>query len=376
MSITLSPDQEAALSTIQDWLSSDSPTQLTLGGYAGTGKTTILGHLVDNNPELRIAVVTLTGKAALVLSRSIHADNARISTIHRFMYKPILSATNRLIGWQWQPEASRENNFNGIPAFDLIINDEASMTTESLYLPMGEYKKPMLFVGDHGQLPPINSKLNLMEAPEIRLEKIHRQAEHNPIIRLATDIREGRQPRTYSSTVRVIKGYDELKDITKDFLSGVSDNLIITAKNNDRVQANKRIRANLGFDSETPQPGDLLICLKNNYKQGLFNGQIVKLREIEDYHSRAYIGLIETDDGLEIELPISKAGFNVPKLSTTVEVSGTLFDYGYAVTCHKAQGSQAKRVFVLGRGFGTEDEKRRWLYTAVTRAQEEVYLLS
>ena len=134
--------------------------ELRIGGLAGTGKSTVIKHLAELLP--RFAVCAYTGKAASVL-RKKGIDRAQ--TIHSLIYKAYTDEKNQV-------------RFSLSPSLDCewIIVDEASMVSEAIYRDLKWFGKPMVFVGDHGQLEPIGDKFNLMDDPDLRLETIHRNA--------------------------------------------------------------------------------------------------------------------------------------------------------------------------------------------------------
>ncbi|MBA3679254.1 AAA family ATPase, partial [Candidatus Saccharibacteria bacterium] len=185
---TLSGEQARALTAIGQWLKAfeknGNPQFLTLGGYAGTGKTTLLAALRTilntNRPEIRISFAAFTGKAALVLKHKLKTDNIMqrgdsVSTLHSLMYHSE-GSKDSAPSWRKRDELKA----------DLIVVDEASMVSEEIWQDLLSFGKPILAVGDHGQLPPIGSNFNLMDEPNLRLEKIWRQAADSPIISLAT----------------------------------------------------------------------------------------------------------------------------------------------------------------------------------------------
>ena len=146
---------------------------------------------------------------------------------------------------------------------------------------------------------------------------------------------------------------------------------------------NKYIRQKLGFESVEPIRGDRVICLRNNHDEGIYNGMFGEIVNIEDKDERRYKVEIRIDDTGEIYLGnILKVQFNTPQsLNFTdqrvLTLDSDLFDFGYAVTVHKSQGGQAKRVIFFEEKMGKmqPDTKRKWLYTAITRAQEELYII-
>lgn len=400
MSIQLSPDQDKALNQILDWYLGETHYQapglqklgkqtLTMGGYAGTGKTTILNEF-RKRFHGTIAFLSLTGKAVMTMQSKIDAPGDYIQTIHSFMYFPVVDEeTKKIIDWDRREmqNPAMPHDPRCCPHVDLIINDEAGMTDESLHAGLLSYKVPVLFVGDHGQLPPIKGSLNLMENPEIRLEKIHRQSEGNPILKLADQARNFGSLKLgkYSDKVQVLRTADMGTGTLFSFLTELMftpspDTLMITAKNIDRIKLNRTVLKINDLPS-TPFEGARLICLRNNRKIGLFNGMFVTvLANMGEGKERNTWLLKLLPDGTDYPLitEVSKDVFFCEKPANLDwrTTRGNWFDFGYAITCHKAQGSEAKRVFVIGSGFGSAENKRRWLYTAVTRAQEELYVLS
>jgi exodeoxyribonuclease-5 len=378
----LSSDQFAALDHIHNWLHVNGPgSLLTLGGLAGTGKTTILKELCEI-PNLSIAFVSLTGKATSVM-RSKLPPGAAVSTIHGLIYRPVINPETGLIESWIRLEMAAKGRYpeeGQIPYYDLIVIDEASMVGEDLFRDLSSFGRPILAVGDHGQLPPIGKGINLMSSPDIKLETIHRQALHNPIIKLALDARlDGYVKRgTYSSTVRVMSIDDMDEEIEALFISPNADTLIITGSNSDRVAINNSVLENKGRtgDLTRPKEGDRIICLKNHNQLGLYNGMLCTLGEVKEEYS-SYIRAVVIPDGVyPIEINIALWSFGTAKPTYPGPGQrGIPFDFGYCLTCHKAQGSEAKRVFVVGTGFGTDDDKKRWLYTAITRARSELYVI-
>ena len=160
------------------------------------------------------------------------------------------------------------------------------------------------------------------------------------------------------------------------------DTLVVCGFNKTRIGLNRRIRNLLGFDEEEPTPGERVICLKNNRRAKggpIYNGMLGTLREIEskwlENDKHWYRGEIEMDHmprpyhGL-----MSAYQFGMERTLKEVDglrprEVGDLFDWGYAITCHKAQGSECPRVLVVDEPF---HNFQRWRYTALTRARDYV----
>ncbi len=348
-----SPDQQNAIDEINCWhdtFAHGNGRQLTVGGYAGTGKTTIINHLSQDWPAA--AVCCPTGKAAQVL----RSKGTPASTAHALIYIPKKTPTGRVI-------FRKKPDLNGTKQ---IIVDEASMVDCQLYDDLMSFGLPVLFVGDHGQLEPVGPNPELMKAPKLRLEKIHRQAQENPILRLATAFREGRAVPYWSDPA----GRLSIRP-RKDFVELCRPEVqIICGFNRTRHDVNSRMRQARGVNHELIVPGERLICLRNNSFFGVFNGQQFVVDEIVRSKGKSITLRVFTDDGDPLELPCHRDQFG----QSTMEEARRdtcYMDYAYAITCHKAQGSEHNDVLVLEE-ISTSWDPKRWRYTAATRARERL----
>ena len=383
--LNLSKTQTEVISSILDWFSQSKYQYITLGGYAGTGKTTILGHITQRlhkrDKGIRIAFCSFTGKASRVLDRKLKESDAvfdtdYIGTIHRLIYRALVDENQNIIGWEKIPREELR--------YSLIVVDEASMVTQDIWSDLLSFDIPILAVGDHGQLPPISSSFNLMLEPELKLEEIFRQEEGNPIIKFSEIARKyGTLPFESLSTVvkKIRKSDEETQDILMEIFNTFDENtMILCGYNRTRINLNKQIRG-LHFDSSTPQVGDRVICLKNNRNMDIYNGMTGTILDISKATLYGY-SFFDTEISLDFEKEpfwgkISIEQFNSPTLVDLRREELNYFDYGYALTVHKAQGSQAKRVVVFEERFSKMDDQTyaRWLYTAVTRAEQELYII-
>ncbi len=382
----LSEDQSKALERLLDWYKNPArPPYITMGGYAGTGKTTLIAVLKNElqrlDKNLKIAFCSYTGKAAQNLKNKLKEAGAlsvkdSVSTIHGLIYTPRESGDGRISGWDRKDALER----------GLIIVDEASMVDGLIWADLLSYGIPVIAVGDHGQLPPISGKFNLMQAPQLLLTQIHRQARDNPIIRVSQFARTTGliPPERYGAgVVKYLKEDSDAQERSGELLESYSpETLILCGYNNTRNRINQFMRAARGFETPTPASGDRVICLRNNHKKGIYNGMLGTIVSIAPAQKDWYQAEIQLDDRERLYEGLiyaprfgARTGINFTA-DRQLAMIGDLFDFGYALTVHKAQGSQAKRVVLFEERFAQMDDEmwRRWLYTGVTRAEEELYL--
>lgn len=356
---------------------------LTLGGFAGTGKTTLIAHAVKTIKEIKqkterdfkIAFCAFTGKAASVLRSKLQGiesydqDEDYSGTIHGLIYTPIFGAKGVIAGFELLPTID----------YDLIIVDEASMLNEAIYKDLSSFGIPIIAVGDHGQLPPVFGDFNLMANPDIRLEKIMRQAEGDPIVRLSFIAREyGRiEPGEYGPGVSKVTDRKIMYS-----LDGIREKMILCGRNKTRVFTNKFVRGKLGINSSSPVPGEKVICLKNNRKAGIYNGNLGILKEIKPSGRHWFQVKIQMEEDFLFDGTIFRHQFDREKLITEwedfeYEEIGNLFDFAYCMTVHKSQGSESDDVVVIEERMGmqTDDDWRRWLYTAITRSKSKILII-
>lgn len=346
----LTPEQQRAVEAFAP-VYRGKRRRLTIGGFAGTGKTTIIRAIVDEYGTRDLVVCTPTGKAAHVL-RSKGVDAC---TLHSLIYTP------RGV----DPETG-EVKFtrNGNPMPRVVIVDEASMLDVRLVKDLESLVKHVLYVGDHGQLEPVGDDPGLMRAPDIRLETIHRQAEGSPIVAFAHHVRHGHAPETFGPEARVQEGWsNDLADF----------DVVIVGFNESRRKVNTWMRAQRGFSGPLPQPGEQIICLRNNADYMVWNGMTATVRAIDWVRQRMDV---DTDDG-----PREGVRFNPEQFGKAAtlpyerprkgQTPLTLWDFGYALTCHRGQGSEFKRVAVVDE-VASSWSGERWRYTASTRASQQL----
>ena len=377
-----SPQQEAALKAVSDWLrarkTGSAPQCFRLFGYAGVGKSSLAAHFAEG-VDGDVLFGAYTGKAALVL-RNKGCPNA--STIHSMIY-------------------SMREGPGGVPEFylnpssaaataDLIIIDECSMCDVELGEDLLSFGTPVLVLGDPAQLPPVKGGGFFTEhTPDVMLTEIHRQAADNPIIALSAKVRQGERLALgdYGS-VRVL-GRKQLdpNDI-------VAADQLLVGKNATRRNMNAWFRRLKGrTEPHTPEVGDKLVCLKNSHAKGLLNGglwEVAKLddkplkgrRKTSDILTGGIVKMIVTSldfglDGQSVEVTVPRAFFTGTEgqMSWKERRRYDEFDFGYALTVHKSQGSQWDNVMVFDESAVFRDDRHRHLYTAITRAAERLTII-
>ncbi|MBO6637310.1 MAG: ATP-dependent RecD-like DNA helicase [Roseitalea sp.] len=371
-----SPQQDDALVAVADWLKRDDSQLFRLFGYAGTGKTTLARHFAEG-VDGTVQFAAFTGKAAQVM-RAKGASNAK--TIHSLIYRPRgeEEVTDEVTGKTGIAPTFALNRQSDIAKAKLVIVDECSMVGEELGRDLLSFGTPVLVLGDPGQLPPISGGGFFTDAePDFLLTEIHRQAAENPIVRLAMDVREGREIMhgDYGTAQIIGKGDLDTQMVTE------ADQVLVGI-NRTRRRYNQRLRQLAGFDARYPQAGDKLVCLRNDPAKGLLNGSLWKVMTASAPGSKPGINLLvspddgDTDRGVA-KIKLLKAAFDNPDEEVGWQLKRRYddFDYGYALTVHKAQGSQWDNVMVFDESFAFRDMRDRWLYTAITRAAERLTIV-
>lgn len=403
MLVTLSNLQNQALTAIKTWLYRTDEPVFYLAGYAGTGKTTLLKTL-DHEINMRKIYCAFTGKA----THNLKKHDLEAVTLDKLIYYHLKleNVDNGCEEWQrfrhgeipqidsteWVVKAGNASQDAPILRTDLIIVDECSMINKEYVQDLLSYKKRILVVGDPAQLEPVGGNgffLNI--EPDFTLNEIHRQAADSGIIQLATAIRND-QFKGYANynDVEIVSAMPDFE--TLDF----NETQFISKTHTTRYKYNRFIRLKY-FGPETspfPLASDKLICLRNHPEQNIFNGQQVFCT---DYYQpngshikHGRLQAIDLDTGDSFEFKANNSLFEhyissdfIKEQTELVKNSGLInrehvpFDYGYCITCHKAQGSQWDDVYLAESNpwFQTKAERNKWLYTAVTRAAKKLYIL-
>ena len=376
----LTRDQENALKVaVKRYKNKEAYT--VIAGYAGTGKTTLVKFIIEalKIPENKVAYIAYTGRASLVLKNK-GCENA--ITAHKLLYY----ATENLDGtYEFTPKRSLDGEYK------LIVLDEASMLPDEMWQLLLTHRVHVLALGDIGQLPPIEGDSGILEHPHAVLNEVVRQALESPIIRLSMDIRNGKWIEYGGpKECRVMRP----EEVTDGLLIGADQ--VICGKNITRHSLNEKIRKIKFKDEYKPEPinGDKIVCLKNQWvevgdnMEPLVNGMLgeisnIKLSDDKLYKLKLTADFLSDNNGLYEQLDMDYKMF-VDKEPTINKDNWKLFvnakkayefDYGYAITCHKSQGSEFEKVIVYDEWLGDKEKHQKWLYTAVTRASKMLVLV-
>ena len=445
-------EQEKAIECIADFLfKPENDTLLLLKGYAGTGKTTLIGAVVRTLSEMRAGYVLMasTGRAAKVFSRY---SGFSAYTIHKKIYRQ-KSFSNDLDNFSLNDNLHKNTLFI-VDEASMISNDGlsgASFGSGRLLDDLIEYVYAgqgcrLLIIGDDAQLPPVGEDESLalsaevlrgygLDVTECILTEVIRYSGRNGILSNATMLRERMAADDiYDLPVLSLKGYEDISSIPGSELIeainssynevGMDETMVICRSNKRAYLYNKGIRNTILYREEELSTGDILMIAKNNYHwtadckemDFIANGDIAVVRRVrrtqEMYGFRFADVVLSFPDhnDIEFELKILLDTLHSDYPSLSKEDSDRLFNavmedysditnkkermkklkedsfynalqvkYAYAVTCHKAQGGQWKRIFI-DQGYITEDtftpDYYRWLYTALTRASEKLYLVN
>lgn len=411
---TWNEKQQEALTKLRSWAQGQGPRILSLTGFAGTGKSSLLREALSFMAMPHLCA--MTGKAALRLRE---LTNRAASTLHVILYKPPDEQSSGNLDFAERRE----------PSMATLVVDEASLITPKIYLDLEEWAAQgvrILLVGDPFQLPPILSKEEAAAWGEdfTVFEKVKGPVltqvmrSFGPILDAATYIRETRRVQTKSvGAYRFTRSKSPMDAAISDYLADPIDHMLITWRNELRLTANRIIRGRMGKQSALPESGEPVLIRQN---QGVYlNGEIVFA---DHWRQGPTIGGEYGDkEGLLTQWLRLTSG---DEILTLPQGRDTFFDggrpyiadwyawrnycrilerrplddhgspcpipvpvtYGFCLTAHAAQGSEARRVTVfLGSGDGESQHFRklsqlpsgdkvpfasRWLYTALTRARE------
>lgn len=367
---------------------------VTICGYAGTGKSTLVRFIIEalDIDEDRVAYACYTGKAAEVLRKK---GNKHAMTLHKLLYDSFPRPGG---GFIRKPKLSLD--------YDVIVVDECSMVPKSMIQMLMRHRVFIIFLGDSFQLPMIdkNESHTLLDKPDIFLDEIMRQAAESEIIQLTMKIRNG-------EAITPMKGNEVIVIPKNELVTGhlTWADQIICATNVTRHNMNTQMRELLGYTG-TIQDGEKVIIKRNywddcnsdgdalvNGSTGIITNPFESFRRIPAYIKNnrhdlpTVVGNFIPDCGSEFsgvefdkdflltETPCVdwRVAYQLGKLKPSIgDIVPRQMTYGYAITCHAAQGSEWDKVLVIEESFPFDKtEHARWLYTACTRASDKLVLV-
>lgn len=367
-----------------------------------THNTTLARHLASTVPGV-VRYAAFTGKAALVMqSKGCHGA----STIHRLIYLPRARCEKHLRELlqrvEAEPDADRRRELQAELAAErenlarpswtlnvssslrdaaLLVIDECSMVGEQIGRDLLSFEVPILALGDPAQLPPVKDRgyfTDPRQVPDALLEEVHRQAEGSPVLELATRARQGLalEYGEYEAPGHAASRVVRRRDVP--MAEALTFDQVIVGRNATRQALNRLMRqARWGQEvGPLPIPGDRLVCLRNDHEVGLLNGGqwvCLSVEELDD--SRLLLAVQEEGGSVAMQVEAHAAYFRGEEPGRWEVRDAQCFDYGYALTGHKAQGSQWRNVCVVDESDSFGVDKWRWVYTCCTRASERVTIV-
>lgn len=395
----LTAAQDRALMEIRAWARDPSSPMFVLGGFAGTGKSTILDYLVEDFPGVRFCGPT--GKSVSVM-RSKLKPGTLVTTIHSYLYSPrdvtekelddalgyiaelkrigasrseILDAQNRHrdIREMLERGQCRFIDRESVERCNFIVVDEASMVNEKTRDDLLDAGTKVLFVGDPGQLPPIQGREFFEDnPPNVMLQEVHRQAAGSRILRLATAVRNGEKFSDWGGDCERLEAFPGME-------AALEADQVIAGMNRTRMGFNRAARKFQGHGSVYPENGEPVVCLRNDHIMGFING--VGGYALSDAQEDSFgdLTMDVAHDGHIVRGvfldPYPFACYERPLTRRDMPANGgSIFDFGHALTVHKAQGSEWDHVMVIDDKMRVQDRefRKRWIYTAATRARSRL----
>lgn len=360
----LTDHQNSEVKKVISHLQSNAMRPTVFQGLAGCGKTFCLPYIVDGMQfsDVQVLFIAYTGTAVLNMGQ----ENAMTS--HRLLYKPIIRF-GKVVGFAKKNTADLEEILRHIR---MIIIDEFSMMPDDIMRDIESicriFSIKILLVGDYFQLPPIGDANPYLNVFDGRLEEPMRQALDSPILTAAHQIRNGETLKEgiYGDSLFV----GRKNNINPEWLN--RDNQFLCGLNATRIKLNTQIAGG----RTTPIVGDKIIFLKNDLEQGISNGTRGEILSLKS-HFDLYEIQVRTNYGEEVS--VTSTWQREPTPAERKRGVSTHFDFAYAITTHKAQGSGFSKGILVDESFyfgrDNKEVSRRWLYTGLTRFSNKAVLL-
>lgn len=444
--------QRIALEKLANFiLSKEKDEVFLLKGFAGTGKTTLIGTLVNSlwKSQMKSVLMAPTGRAAKVMS---NYSKTQAFTIHRKIYFPKKQGGGG-VQFVLAPNKHRNTLFivdeaSMIPdrAADSKLFDNGSLLDDLMMFVYSGHNCKLLLIGDTAQLPPVHLSLSPAlngetlslnynkEVIRLELDEVVRQAEDSGILVNATLLREQLQGDffdsfkfnvlPYSDIVRLVDGHEIQEAIDESYSQNGKEETAFIVRSNKRANLyNLNIRERILFLENDLAAGDFMMVVKNNYfwlkpnsEAGFIaNGDIIEILEIFNFKelygfkfAEVKVQMVDYPNMQPFETVLLLDTIKAESPSLSYEEGNRLYQevmkdyahesskykkflgvknnkyfnglqvkFSYAITCHKSQGGQWDTVFVEQPYLpnGIDKDYLRWLYTAVTRAKQKLYLI-
>lgn len=346
---------------------------MILGASGGRGKT----YLVN----VFLACLARFGKQSVSLAFTGRAaSRIKAQTCHSFLYTPELDGEGNLIRF-----AEKSIDELKESAGDIIVIDEGSMNPRNIHNRLSQIGVKMLYSGDYGQLPPINEEKGdtfnaMVSLPGERLEltKNLRFGENSGIGILADRLRhENVMPRMKKDDVRMVSRRDPF---SPKFYEGKNIDVILCGMNKTRRKLNDTYRRYIGtYGEDLPQVGERIMCLRNNIVANtrINNGELFEVKMVYPGADVSRFAIENIETGEFTTVPVANETWDSEQIPRgyAKDVPGiSQFTFGYACTVHKFQGSQAKTVFFYDEDVSFFLDQKKFRYTAVSRAEEMLYV--
>lgn len=359
----LSRDQEQAVKGLRKFLKSDRKL-FKLHGVAGSGKSSVVSHVLRGEEKVHYAAPT--AKAAKVLiDKGVDAK-----TLHSLFLQPVEVLDEHT---KKSKLVFKENPKSILWGGGIIVIDESSMVAGWLTERLMEYPVKVVAVGDPFQLPPVRSSGSLLTGkPDALLEQVHRQALDSPVLELATYVRErGHLPSVFERGQTAIVNDPRDRDM-------LSYDQVLVGTHKTRLNANAHLRKLKGRRSAMPEAGETVLAKKNILEKGIVNGGQYKVSRILDTPDDFVYAELVTDEGT-VDTTAWKHGFTGSKgleklndMGFKDRAENLELWHSESITGHASQGSQWPSVMVVDESKVFRSSAAKWLYTCITRAENDV----